>query len=305
MCARVILNHSCCGVESFDLLFAIIAKEFFAYHSSMWNFLEILLSNLCPRREVSSGRFCNVTSREQKNFVSKFRLIVITLYKCISMEDTTRIIYRYFFANRLCTMLSSSSIFTPVLLFFVKVTLFPLFSSGNAKNSNRRFNSRMKMEIQAKFPGENYESKVLSRYSTIQNGFLGVHISRNLLYFHSICPKFNNTNGSYLERYHIFRTSLSFCERIIFLLGGGGVLIVKIDRENDSTKGARSHLIFKVAPRMNERMKERKEREVEEEKRNLIFIESYPSSIVRNRNFHSNPYKSFNKAFKTMASSNQ
>lgn len=137
------------------------------------------------------------------------------------MEDTTRIIYRYFFANRLCTTLSSSSIFTPVLLFFVKVTLFPLFSSGNAKNLNRRFNSRMKMEIQAKFPGENYESKVLPRYSTIQNGFLGVHISRNLLYFHSICPKFNNTNGSYLERYHIFRTSLSFCERIIFLLGGG------------------------------------------------------------------------------------
>lgn len=75
-----------------------------------------------------SGRFCNVTSRGLNRKISfRYRLIVVTLYKCISMENTTRIIYRYFFANRLCTTLSSSSIFTPVLLFFVKVTLVSSF----------------------------------------------------------------------------------------------------------------------------------------------------------------------------------
>lgn len=135
-----------------------------------------------------------------------------------------------------------------------------------------------------------------------QNGFRGVHISRNLLYFHSICPKFNNTNGSYLEVSYFSNVFIILWKDNLSLRAFSWKSIVKrLDKRSEKPPNFQSCAA-------NEWTNERTKRKGSKRKEILflsnLILHQY-STILKNRNFHSNPYKSFNKQFKTMVFSNK
>ena len=133
-----------------------------------------------------------------------------------------------------------------------------------------------------------------------QNGFRGVDISKNLLYFHSICPKFNNTNGSYLEVSYFSNVFIILWKDNLSLRAFSWKSIVKrLDKRSEKPPNFQSCAA-------NEWTNERTKRKGSKRKE-ILFLSNLilHQYILRNRNSYSNPYKSFNKPFKTIVSSNQ